>query len=146
MRRRIMLLMGAVLVAPALLGSGTASASTSTAAAENEINTAAKHPMTEHAKECHTGSNDVRGCVMPYGDILWLDDLEYDGWGVKLKWQDVKDGRKGECHANHGAAGGWARCNKDFKEGHEIRWWLVWYEDGAWHRDPGPGWYWSTTV
>ncbi|WP_163511740.1 hypothetical protein [Fodinicola acaciae] len=109
----------------------TIGANPASASAKQEIDHAKAAIMTGYHKECASNDN-VTGCVMPYGDILWLKDNDTDGYGVKLTWKDTDGSRYGQCQDNLGS-GDWSRCNKNFPEGHVISWYLTWYEDGAWH-------------
>ena len=128
MFKRVIAIVGLAFAAFAFLGATSASA----ASAAKEYDSAATHAMTGYSKEC-ISVDDVTGCVMPYGDILWLDDHEADGYGVKLIWWDTDGPRLGECANNHGAVTGWTRCNKNLPEGHDIKWVVSWYEGGSWH-------------
>lgn len=132
-RKRIGFLIAAVLATFAILGSTAASAAGEVGTNEYETDYAVPHEMTtENPKYCLTGSNDVTGCFMPYGDILWLRDTAADGKGVKIVWTDLDGSRSGVCIDEQGKAAGWTRCNKNFSEGHNIRWQVSWYDAGKW--------------
>lgn len=146
MRKRIFTTIALALAGFALLGSTSASAGGAPSSSETtarptaavkqkvERNEAKQHQMTGYSKECHA-VGDVEGCFMPYGDILWLDDKGLDGEPVKLLWWDVHpDGpRLGVCTGSQGFNGGWARCNKDLPENHQIKWKVSWWDNGQWH-------------
>lgn len=74
------------------------------------------------ANDAYSTVSKVKVCVQPYGDVLWVLDQVADGHGVGLFWEDLDSDRSGECWNPHGASVGWTRCDKDFAEGHRIKW------------------------
>lgn len=138
MRKKITTLIVLAIAAFGLLGSNAASAASAgdVGSKEYETDYAVEHSMTDHDRVCYGSEDDwngnVVGCVMPYGDILWLYDTDQDFSSVKMKWRDADGSRHGECIDDDGY-GDQTRCNKNFKEGHTIKWELVWWEEGEWH-------------
>lgn len=125
----------ATAVASALLVPGTAMGASTPGGDQRprEEDWAELHGLTDHSRECVDNAY-VKGCVQPYGDILWLRDDEWDGIDVRLWWVDNNGGsdpRHGFCQSAQGY-GDWARCDKDLPEGHEIKWATSWYADGEW--------------
>ncbi|MDN3240812.1 hypothetical protein [Glycomyces tritici] len=57
-----------------------------------------------------------------YGDVIWVADTAADGHSVGVVWHDLDSGRSGICMDRRGKAAGWTKCDKDFVEGHEVRW------------------------
>lgn len=141
MRNRIITFVALAIAAFGLLGSTAAPASASTSAGDvgteaYETDYAVLHGMTDHKRECYGDDTEwnanVVGCVMPYGDIFWLYDIDQDASSVKLTWRDADGSRHGVCIDDEGY-GDQTRCNKNLPEGHTIKWELVWWEGGDWH-------------
>ena len=66
----------------------------------------------------------IAGCFHPVGDKFWVSDYQRDGLSAALYWSNYNsDGtvyRHGACVENRGAdSNGW--CNKNFREGTDIR-------------------------
>jgi hypothetical protein len=74
----------------------------------------------------------VDGCIQANGDDLWIKDNVANGYSVKLEWYDLDGTRTGECVNTLGQAKAWTYCNKDFTEGHDIRWQLCWNSSNGW--------------
>lgn len=94
-------------------------------------------------KECGPDGKGVKGCVQPYGDVLWLLDRWSDGHGVSMTWEAyAPDGgyRSGKCIDNLGSAVGWTSCNKGFDEDSIIVWQVQWWQNGAWQNSAA---YWT---
>ncbi|GIG68786.1 hypothetical protein [Phytomonospora endophytica] len=116
---------------------GPGSAGEDTAAGNEERplekNWAKLHDLTDAPRNCLDNAY-VKGCVQPYGDMLWLRDDEWDGIDVRLVWidnSDPEDPRRGICQDAEGY-GDWTRCDKDLPDGHEIKWTTSWWADGEW--------------
>jgi hypothetical protein len=86
----------------------------------------------DHYKSC-ISTTYVEGCLQPNGDVFWVKDNVANGHEVWIEWEDLDSGRYGYCIDNLGKAKGWTACNKNFTEGHQIRWKLVWSLDGGWN-------------
>jgi hypothetical protein len=90
-------------------------------------------------KECYSAITGltysrVNACFEPDGDILWVQDKQADGYGVAMYWKDQDSGKSGRCVHDLGAAKGWAVCNKDFTEGHQLEWWIGWDSVDGWQQ------------
>jgi hypothetical protein len=103
----------------------------SPAAAADEINYAVDADWTGSCTD-RRYLPQVDGCVQANGDILWIKDNVANGYGVKLRWYDQDGSRSGECIDTLGQAKAWTVCNKDFPEGHDIRWSLCWDSSTGW--------------
>jgi hypothetical protein len=125
-RKRIAAALAALAVS-LLAGFGIASP----AAAASEINYAVDADWTGSCTSPRYTPN-VDGCVQSNGDDLWVKDNVANGYGVKLKWYDQDGTRTGECIDNLGQAKAWTYCNKDFTEGHDIRWSICWDSANGW--------------
>ncbi|MEU5871116.1 hypothetical protein AB0A73_06080 [Glycomyces sp. NPDC047369] len=136
MQQRIASLVGALALAfVAVLGIA------SPALAADEINNAVDADWTGTCTDRRYTPN-VEGCVEPGGDILWVKDNAANGYSVKLRWYDLDGSRTGECVDTLGQAKAWTVCNKDFTEGHRIRWSLGWNSANGWDYSD----WWTTTV
>ncbi|PRY59644.1 MULTISPECIES: hypothetical protein [Glycomyces] len=136
MKQRIAALMGALALSViAVLGIA------SPAMAADEINYAVDADWTGTCTDRRYTPN-VEGCVEPGGDILWVKDNAANGYSVKLRWYDLDGSRTGECIDTLGQAKAWTICNKDFTEGHRIRWSLGWNSANGWDYSD----WWTTTV
>ena len=83
-------------------------------------------------KDCASVDN-YKACVQPYGDLIWIKDGLKDGYAPKVYWWDEDGDRWGACTNRQGFDAGWTACNKNFPEGHEIRWRFHWRNyDGTW--------------
>lgn len=71
-------------------------------------------------------------CIQPNGDDIWVRDNDSDGYRVGVYWEDLDSGRIGRCNDNLGAAKAWTRCNKDWTEGHTIKWAFAWNSASGW--------------
>ncbi|NUQ90397.1 MAG: hypothetical protein HOQ43_18290 [Glycomyces artemisiae] len=136
MKQRIAALMGALALSViAVLGIA------SPAMAADEINYAVDADWTGTCTD-RRYTPSVEGCVEPGGDILWVKDNAANGYSVKLRWYDLDGSRTGECIDTLGQAKAWTICNKDFTEGHRIRWSLGWNSANGWDYSD----WWTTTV
>lgn len=88
---------------------------------------------TDHPKKC-VDHIWVDACIQPYGDIIWVKDNYADDRSVGVLWEDLDGPREGRCYDFLSANADWTACNKDFPEGHEIRWTVgyVNLETNAW--------------
>jgi hypothetical protein len=110
-------------------------------AAASESNEAVDTPWSyEYSKECHY-LDYVSGCIQPNGDVLWVKDNVPNGYSVSLTWVDTDSTRSGTCIDYLGSDAGWGTCDKDFTEGHEIKWALGWNSSTGWHFS---SWYYTT--
>lgn len=125
-RRRLIALVSAVLVS---LGVAAVTASPATAL---EVDFAVDVSWSEnHDKECLGPLDAASACVQPYGDIIWVKDNAKGGHRVWVTWYEYVSERSGSCVNTLGVDAGWTWCNKDFGEGHLIRWQINYYdEDG----------------
>ena len=119
---------------PALGAVTSASASASSVASsaqapDYEFDTTVPRDYSSHYKDCMTVWAGT-ACVQPYGDILWIRDRQKDGFALTLTWRDLDGDRRGQCYGG-GVDNGWLACNKNFPEGHEIRWWVVYYDSNG---------------
>ena len=124
MRRRIAAILGTLMTAFGIV------IATASPAAAYEINYAVDVDWNnDHAKVC-TSDTYVFGageaCVQPAGDDIWVRDGDADGYLVAVYWDDLNSARAGKCIDNLGAAKAWTMCNKDFTDGHTIRWRFAW--------------------
>ncbi|MDA1387756.1 MULTISPECIES: hypothetical protein [Glycomyces] len=126
MRKRIAAALAALAVS-LLAGFGIASP----AAAASETNYAVDADWTGSCASPRYTPN-VDGCVQSNGDDLWVKDNVANGYGVKLRWYDQDGTRTGECIDNLGQAKAWTYCNKDFTDGHDIRWSVCWDSANGW--------------
>ncbi len=126
MRKRISTMFGALMVSlgvALMIGSP---------AAASESNTAVDTPWSgQYPKECHY-LDYVSGCVQGNGDVLWVKDNVPNNYSVSLTWQDLDSNRSGTCINTLGSDRGWGTCNKDFTEGHDIKWALGWNTSSGW--------------
>jgi hypothetical protein len=126
MRKRIAAVLAAITVSlVAILGIA------SPAAAAAEINYAVDADWTGTCTH-RLYLPHVDGCVEPAGDILWVKDNQANNYSVKLRWYDQDGNRSGECIDTLGQARAWTVCNKDFPEGHDIRWSVGWNSANGW--------------
>lgn len=91
--------------------------------------------FADSSRECYSNAY-VSGCVQPSGDFIWLKDDDANGHPVQITWWDADGDREGYCIDNLGTAKAWTTCNKDWPEGHEIGWYVQWYNDGQWWSGP----------
>jgi hypothetical protein len=101
---------------------------------------------TDHRKECTRDTAVMPGeaCVQPVGDDIWVRDLATNGMAVAVYWDDLDSARAGKCVDNLGAAKAWTMCNKDWTDGHTIRWRFAWeYNPGEWYVTDD---YWDTKI
>ncbi|MFC8797781.1 hypothetical protein ACFT2C_08595 [Promicromonospora sp. NPDC057138] len=101
-------------------------------AAEYENDQAEPRAYSSHPKDC-VSFDRYGACVQPYGDLIWIKDGIKDGHGPYVSWTDMDGDRAGLCFDQQGVDAGWTACNKNFPEGHEIRWQLTLRNyDGTW--------------
>lgn len=101
-------------------------------AAEYERDNTEPRSYSSHWKDCSSVDN-YEACVQPYGDLIWIKDGLKDGHSPKVFWWDEDGDRFGVCTNRQGFDAGWTACNKNFPEGHEIRWVFHWRNyDGTW--------------
>jgi len=86
----------------------------------------------DYYKSC-ISTTYVEGCLQPNGDVFWVKDNVSNGHEVWIEWEDLDNGRYGYCIDNLGADVAWTKCNKNFAEGHRIKWNLAWQIDGGWN-------------
>ena len=76
-------------------------------------------PLYYHGYYCN-GTTGATACFDPDGDVIYVKDIKADGYSAVMRWY-TDYGRWGTCR-NANGAGTWAKCNKDFAEGHTITW------------------------
>jgi hypothetical protein len=85
----------------------------------------------DSSRECYTVPAAV-ACVQKNGDDIWIRDNTNEGSWVYVLWDDLDGDRFGVCYDNLGSSKVWTRCNKDWTDGHEIAWYVKYYDDGQW--------------
>ncbi|MFI9487220.1 hypothetical protein ACIG47_12590 [Promicromonospora sp. NPDC052451] len=121
----------AVLTALVALGVGLGAVAPAQAAAY-EVNYTEPRAYSSHSKDC-ASVDRYQACVQPYGDLIWIKDGLKDGESPFVTWTDLDGDRSGMCINRQGVDAGWTACNKNFPEGHEIRWTFTWRNyDGTW--------------
>lgn len=89
-------------------------------------------PDTDWHFDCDGGSG-VFACWLSHGDVFYVKDElvrnKPDGFAAAIDWRDVDGTRSGSCVNKHGSDT-WARCNKNFTEGHRIFWRYARYDSG----------------
>lgn len=79
----------------------------------------------KHCRQLWQGATNVaKACFQPYGEHIWVADLERDGEPVAMKWQFRKNGsiiRRGTIYDRWGADAGWTHRNKSFAENQDFR-------------------------
>lgn len=101
-------------------------------AAAFESDETATRTYSSHPKDC-AYVDRYAACVQPYGDLIWIKDGIKDGYSPYVSWKDMDGDRWGNCTNRQGVDAGWTACNKNFPEGHEIRWKFHWRNfDGTW--------------
>jgi hypothetical protein len=142
MRKRFAAVLGTLVMAFGIV------IATASPAAAYEINYSVDVDWnTDHPKECTRDTTAIgagEGCVQPVGDYIWVRDLDANGMAVALYWDDLDSARAGKCIDTLGEAKAWTMCNKDWTEGHTIRWRFAWeYNPGYWYITDD---YWDTKI
>jgi hypothetical protein len=129
MRKRVASIIGTLMVSLGIvvLVASPAAAAETNYAVDADWNSDPKTCMSEV-----TIYTRVDGCFEQDGDILWIQDKKAEGYGVALMWDDLDSDRSGRCIHALGADKAWAVCNKDFTEGHRIRFWVQWDSVDGW--------------
>ncbi|MEU6249427.1 hypothetical protein [Glycomyces sp. NPDC047010] len=142
MRRRIAALIGTLATAFAIV------LATASPAAAYEINYATDVDWnTDYAKVCTIDTyvfGAGQACVQPTGDDIWVKDNDKNGYQVAVYWDDLNSARAGKCVDDLGVDKAWVLCNKDWTEGHTIRWRFAWETASGWVIPDAP--YWDTKV
>lgn len=66
-------------------------------------------------------------CFQPNGDVIWLDDVDDDGWNteVRLEASYPADGDFYKTRfCAHDPYSRWQSCDFDHRETHCVRWWI----------------------
>lgn len=132
-RKRLITLVSAVLMS---LGAVVVVATPAQAAAEFDYAVDATW-SDEHTKTCLYGTY-MAACLQPYGDYIWIQDRYKDGNSVWVRWWDQDGDRNGTCYNNLGVDRAWTWCNKNFPEGHIIKWEMHYYDDNGTAKTLGP--------
>ncbi|MFH8476573.1 hypothetical protein [Streptomyces sp. NPDC018000] len=86
-----------------------------------------------YAKECSYSGDQVlfdtgQGCFQPYGDWVWIRDLDANGIPVGITWTYYPPAgsggsvRSGVIYNSSGKDSGWGNVNKNFIEGGTFSW------------------------
>jgi hypothetical protein len=128
MRNRIAALIAALAIPLfAILGLATPAA-----AAELEVNYVKDVDWyADSSRECWSAPA-AAACIQRNGDDIWIRDNTNEGAWVHVYWWDRDGSRHGTCTDNLGSSKVWTMCNKDWTDGHEIAWYLEYYDDGQW--------------
>lgn len=124
-RKRLAVILTALL---ASLGFAAAVAAPAQATLDEE-NYAVPKAFSDERKDCQTIGARFSACVQPQGDYLWVKDLAVNGKPVHLYWGDEDVHRHGVCRNHEGVDAGWTYCNKNFTEGHTIKWRVKYYDN-----------------
>jgi hypothetical protein len=124
-RRRSLALATVAVAATVLLTPSAASAAYY--GSETDYGTEVSAP-SDSLKPC-TSITGARVCFQSDGDYFYVKDTKADGYSAVVDWFDGGSTRRGACVNKHGE-GAWARCNKNFVEGHNITFRAARYNSG----------------
>jgi hypothetical protein len=89
----------------------------------------------DSSRDCWS-TTAAAACIQRNGDDIWIRDNTNDRNVVTVVWWDTNGTREGYCIDGLGPSKVWTYCNKDWTDGHQINWYVHYYDDGQWWSGP----------